>query len=115
MSIGIERIIEIMKEEKLFPDLGSEPKVLVVPIGKTLEKAIELTQKLRNSGIPADIDLMRRNVGKLMNYANSLGIPFVAVLGENEVKEKKVTLKDMKSGKQEAIDEKILIKKLSPQ
>ncbi|HIK02333.1 TPA: histidine--tRNA ligase, partial [archaeon] len=46
MSIGIERIIEIMKEEKLFPDLGSEPKVLVVPIGKTLEKAIELTQKL---------------------------------------------------------------------
>src|SRR3989344_2139172 len=115
MSIGIERIIEIMKEEKLFPDLGSEPKVLVVPIGKTLEKAIELTQKLRSNGIPADIDLMRRNVGKMMNYANSLGIPFVAVLGENEVKEKKVTLKDMESGKQEAIDEKILIKKLSPQ
>src|SRR3989344_4984897 len=67
MSIGIERIIEIMKEEKLFPDLGSEPKVLVVPIGKTLEKAIELTQKLRSNGIPADIDLMRRNVGKMMN------------------------------------------------
>ena len=112
MSIGIERIIEIMKEEKLFPDLGSEPKVLVVPIGKTLEKAIELTQKLRAANIPADIDLMRRNVGKLMNYANSLGIPFVAVLGENEVKEKKVTLRDMKSGKQELIAESELLKRV---
>src|SRR3989344_2120772 len=85
ISIGVERILEIMDEEKLFPNFESEPKILVVPIaskaelsrislvgyGKTLEKAIELTQNLRTNGLSAEIDLMRRNIGKLMNYANS--------------------------------------------
>ncbi len=112
ISIGVERILEIMDEEKMFPDFAGEPKVLVAPIGKTLENAIEITQKLRTAGVSTEIDLMRRNIGKLMNYANSLQIPYVVVIGEAEVKENKVTLRDMKSGKQELVDEKELAKKL---
>ncbi|HIK00445.1 TPA: histidine--tRNA ligase [archaeon] len=112
LSIGVERILEIMDEKKMFPNFEGEPKVLVVPIGQTLEKAIELTQKLRSEKISTEIDLMRRNVGKLMNYANTLQIPYVVVIGENELKEKKVTLRDMKTGKQELLNEKDLIKRL---
>jgi len=67
---------------------------------------------LRSEKISTEIDLMRRNVGKLMNYANTLQIPYVVVIGENELKEKKVTLRDMKTGKQELLNEKDLIKRL---
>ncbi len=113
ISMGVERILEIMEEKKMFPDFSGEPKVLVAPIGDTLEKAIELCQKLRANSISVDIDLMRRNIGKLMNYANSMKIPYVVVIGEIEVKENKFTLRDMKTGKQEMVSEKDLLKKLS--
>ena len=112
ISIGVERTLEIMDVEKMFPEFESAPKVLVALIGNTLEQAIEIAQKLRAANISADLDLMRRNIGKLMNYANTLQIPYVVVIGENELKENKFTLRNMKTGKQELLSEKDLIKKL---
>lgn len=114
ISIGVERVLEIMGNKKMFPEkiLQYSPKVLIIPIGKTLEKCIETVQKLRTEKIPADVDLMKRGLSKLLNYANVLQIPFVAILGEKEAKENKFTLRDMKTGKQELINLEELIKKL---
>lgn len=116
ISIGVERVLEIMEKKKMFPEkvLQYVPKVLIIPIRaeKTLEKCIEIVQKLRAVGVKADVDLMNRGLSKLLNYANVLQIPFVAILGEKEAKENKITLRDMKTGKQELINLEELIKKL---
>jgi histidyl-tRNA synthetase len=51
-------------------------------------------------------------ISKALEYANSQGIPFVLFVGEDEIKKKKFKLRDMKSGKEEFLDEKELVKKL---
>ena len=60
-------------------------------------------QKIRAEGINAVIDLNERGISKNLDYANKLGIPFVAILGENELKEKEFSLKDMKTGKEKKV------------
>ncbi len=113
LSIGVERILEIMKDKDMFPKLNTI-KALVIPVGeKAKPYSFKLTEKLREEGISADIDLMNRGPSKLLNYANSLSIPYCILIGEKELEENKVTLKDMKSGKQEMISEEKLLKKLS--
>lgn len=115
LSIGVERILEIMKDKKMFPELN-KVKAFVIPVGKKAkEYSFKLIEKLREHGISADIDLMNRGPSKLLNYANSLSIPYCILIGENELEENKVTLKDMKSGEQEMISEEKLLKKLSIQ
>ncbi|MBI5811048.1 MAG: 6,7-dimethyl-8-ribityllumazine synthase, partial [Deltaproteobacteria bacterium] len=53
--------------------------------------------------ICCETDLNERNLRKQFDYANALGIPYVAVIGEKELSQKKLTLKDMKSGKEELL------------
>ena len=104
LSLGVERILEVMTEKKMFPDLSDMAKVFVVPIGdSTREYAVEFAQKLRSEGIKVDLDLMRRSISKNLDYANSVGFSYVVLIGEDEIKAKKVTLRDMKTGKQESL------------
>ncbi|MFO7872294.1 MAG: histidine--tRNA ligase [Candidatus Undinarchaeales archaeon] len=113
LSIGVERILEIMKDKRMFPELN-KIKALVIPVGeKAKSYSFELTEKLREKGISSDVDLLNRGPSKLLNYANSLSIPYCILIGDNELEESKVTLKDMKSGEQEMISEEKLLKKLS--
>jgi histidyl-tRNA synthetase len=112
-SIGVERIIEIMKERKMVDIPKTETKVLVIPIGNTFKDAAKIVQQLRDAGIPSTIDLMKRGPSKLFSYANSLGIPYSLAVGEKEVNSKKYTLKNMESGKQEELGIDKIISKLS--
>jgi len=113
ISMGVERILEIMKEQKMFPELNIT-RVLVIPVGETArDYAFKLAQKLRENKIPADVDLMKRGPSKLLNFANALKIPYCVIIGEKELKEKKVTLKNMESGEQEKIGEKELLKEFN--
>jgi len=101
ISFGIERIMDTLGEKLDMPMGGL---VFIVPLGgKALGKALSLAQKIRALGISAEMDLMERNISKNLEYANKKGIPFVILLGEKELKEKKFTLKEMKSGKQREI------------
>jgi len=103
ISMGVERVIEIMEEKGMFKILDSPAKALVVPIGETTGKAVEIAQKLRKAGIKTDMDLLKRGPSKQLNYANTLNIPFAVIIGEKELKENKVSLRDMKTGKQELL------------
>jgi histidyl-tRNA synthetase len=101
ISFGIEPIFEALKERKReAPKTVTE--ALVIPIG-TLKEAVKLANELRASGIRTEIDLLERGISSNLNYANSLGIPYVVFLGKKELAEKKVKLRDMRSG-----DEKLL-------
>jgi len=96
ISLGIERIIEVMKERKMIKERKTKVDVFVAAISKeVLKKSLEIIQKLRESGIKTDFDLRERNLTRQLEYANSLGVPFVLIIGEKELKTKKFKLRDM--------------------
>ena len=67
-------------------------------------ECLELAQKIRNKNKKVLIEMNNRKIKKSFDYANKENIPYVIVLGENEVKENKITVKNMKDGSQEMID-----------
>jgi histidyl-tRNA synthetase len=96
ISLGIERIIEVMKEKKMVRKRKTKVEVFVATINKeVLKKSLKIIQKLRESGIKTDFDLRERNLTRQLEYANSLGVPFVLIIGEKELKTKKFKLRDM--------------------
>jgi len=79
---------------------------------------LKIAQQLREAGIKVDIDLIGRGPSKNMNYANSLGIPYVLFIGEDELRQNRVKLKNMEDGKENffSVDEVIkYFKKLNNQ
>jgi len=110
ISFGIEPMFEALKERK-----GARPKtvtqVLVIPIA-TLKEAIKLVKELRTEGIRAEIDLTGRGISSNLDYANSLGIPYVVFLGKKELEAGKVKLRDMKSGKEKMLEAKEVKKEI---
>jgi len=113
ISFGIERIIEVMKERKMIKTKKSNVKVFVIAVNdKVRNKVLELTQQLRNNKIPADFDIRERSLSKQLEYANSLEIPFVLIVGEKELEKDSVKLRDMRTGKEEFIKIKEIMDKV---
>ncbi len=112
ISFGIEPIFEALKLEKKLQEKRTVTKVFIIPI-KTLKESIKITKSLRDENIKTEIDLMERGISKNLNYANSMGIPYVIFIGEKELKEKKVKLRDMKTGKEEMLDLKDTVLKIT--
>jgi len=98
ISFGLTPIMEQMKLQNELK-IRTLAKVLVIPINTT-NKALEIAQQLRKSGIPTDLALGKKGVSKNLEYASSLGIPYVLILGERELKENKVLLRNMQSGEE---------------
>ncbi|MEA3399371.1 MAG: histidine--tRNA ligase [Patescibacteria group bacterium] len=114
-SFGLDRIIEVRKKLKLVDNKKSKVQLLIVPM-KTESESFLIANKIRSEGINVDIDLMSRNLGKNFSNADDLGIPFVAVIGENELAENKISIKNLSSGEKSllSVEETIsLIKKAS--
>ena len=103
ISFGIERLSSLSSID--IEDTG----VLILSIEQD-DKAIKLAEKLRDNDIPCLV--MYGKVSKALEYANSKKIGKVVFLGKEEVKKKKVKLRDMKTGKEVMLIEKELIKKL---
>ncbi len=100
-SFGIDRLLDVM-DEKL--ETLVKTKIFVAPINEKFNlDALKLVQKIRALGINASMDLMSRGISRNLEYANKQLIPFVIVLGENELKAKEIKLKDMKTGKEKKI------------
>ncbi len=107
ISLGVERLIEIIKAQK-----KEQPKtkttIFMANAGETKAETVKAAQELRKKGISAETDLMGRKLSKQIEYAAAKGIPFFAIIGEKEIREGTVTLRDMKSGKQETIKQEEL-------
>lgn len=109
ISFGLEPIIESIKlNKKDFKKTVTQ--IYVIPI-KITSEAMKITMELRKQ-FNVEIDLMNRSISKNMEYADTLGIPYVVFVGEKELKENKVKLKDMKSGKEEMVSIKDISKKI---
>lgn len=99
-GIGICRLMKILQDkERYFP-----AKVYVAPISDDVrEKAIQIVQNLRKENIRADIDLMGRNLAKQLEYANSVNIPIVIIVGKKELENDSVKIRNMKTGKEKVV------------
>jgi histidyl-tRNA synthetase len=97
ISLGIERIFEIIQEQGLMPDTRSVSQVLVTVFDEEHSGAsLRLAADLREAGIRAETYLEpRRSLGRQFGYADAKGIPFAAVLGPDEIEREVVALKDL--------------------
>ena len=109
VSIGLTRLFYKLNELNLIKaDRKSVADILIIPMEENLEESIKLATKLRNIGINTEIYLNDKKLKAKFKYADKLEIPYVIVLGEDEIKAKEITLKDMKTGNEEKLpmDEK---------
>ncbi|MEK6981775.1 MAG: histidine--tRNA ligase [Candidatus Micrarchaeota archaeon] len=104
ISLGIERIITLLKEKQIQLK-RTYSSVLVANVKPEFYSyAAQIAGKLRENGINVETDLNERNLRKQFDYANSLGISYVIIVGEKEIKENKVTLRNMNLGDEKFLD-----------
>lgn len=105
ISIGLSRLFYQLREAGIVnAQKKSTPTVLlIIPMQGTIDHALEFSTKIRDAGIAAEVYLNDGKMGKKFSYADKLGIPFVTVIGEDEVKSGMFKLKDMSSGEETAM------------
>ena len=102
ISIGVSRVYDILKERQ--KDIRKTvTQIYVIPIETELESA-ELAKHLREDGVNTDIDLVGRSISKSLQYVDKMGIPYAMIVGKEELKQGKIKLKNMKSGKEMLLD-----------
>lgn len=105
-SFGVDRIYDVMEELGLFPsDSLDGTQVLLCHFDqKGFEYGLSLLGELRKAGISAELYPDTGKVKKQLDYANKKQIAFAMILGDDEINQKKVSLKDLKSGSQETVE-----------
>jgi histidyl-tRNA synthetase len=107
-SLGLERILVVMDERDMFPPeiAESTPADVLVTIWneESIGDSLKLANELRDAGIRVTLYPEADKLGKQIKYADSIKVPYVAVLGESELADGKVTLKNMKTGEQQTLD-----------
>lgn len=106
ISFGADRIFDVLNQLELYPkDAVNGTQLLFVNFGaKEAVYCLPLLVKARAAGIRSEIFPDSAKMKKQMNYANAKNIPFVAIVGENEMNEGKVMLKNMESGEQKLVN-----------
>ncbi|MGI8567031.1 MAG: histidine--tRNA ligase, partial [Pyrinomonadaceae bacterium] len=102
-SLGLERIIVVMTERGMFPEnLSDAPADVMVTIWseETISDSLALAGELRRKNLRVDLYPEADKLGKQFKYASARGIGFVAVIGEEERKNRQVALKNMSTGEQ---------------
>ena len=99
LSFGLEPIYAILKEEITNNSLVD---VLIIPMDTEVE-SMSIATTLRDNGIKVMVEMNKKKLKKSFEFANKTNIKYVIVVGENEIKENKYTLKDMESGTQELL------------
>lgn len=105
ISFGADRIFDVLNQLELYPEDSTQgTKVLFVNFGSAEEDYIlPIISQLRGRGISAEIYPEAAKMKKQMSYADSNKVPYVVIVGEDEMRERKVTLKNMQSGDQQLL------------
>ena len=113
-SFGIDRIYDVMEELNLFSDRDlPATQILITNFDKETENfAFMILSKLRKNNIRAELYPDPVKIKKQLNYANKKGIPFVLMIGSEELKKGVCSLKDMKDGRQEELTVEEVIDKM---
>ena len=105
ISIGLTRLFFVLDDCGLLSDATNTAPadVLILPMTGDPAPAIAFATALREAGLRAQVYAEQKKFKAKMNYANKLGVPFVAFLGEDEAAQNAVSVKDMRSGEQRTL------------
>jgi histidyl-tRNA synthetase len=103
-SAGIDRIQLVMEEQGLFQGFSLEKPLYLVPVKEDfMGQAMDLAFRLRAYGVPVEVDVMGRGVTRALRYAEARGLRYVALLGEREISQGTVSLRDMERRDQRTV------------
>lgn len=112
ISFGADRIYDVISALDRFPkDAVEGTKVLFTNMGKReLLYTIPIVKQLREAGVPAEIYTDEVKLKKQFDYAEKKGIPFLAIIGEDEVTNSKISLKNLSTGEQKVVDKQDIVR-----
>ncbi len=111
-TLGLDRIFTAMQQMNMLEPIKTSTKVLVAVFSeKEIKNSVQLSAKLRSQGIPTEVYPEAAKMKKQFGYADKKGIPYIAILGAEEIEMEKVTIKDLRTGKQKllSLDESVEI------
>ena len=102
ISIGLTRLFFVLEDQKYLNNkmLTAPADVLILPMTEDLAPAISFATRLRLAGVRAQLYTEQKKFKQKMAYADKIGVPYTAFLGEDEVQQGAVSVKDMSSGQQ---------------
>ena len=104
ISIGLTRLFSQLRSAEIIkPESSSVVKALIAPMGIDLKFPLEIADKLRNAGISTEVYYQDKAFKHKMKYANKAGIPYVVIIGKDELKNGEVTVKNMLTGEQQTV------------
>ncbi|WP_217601913.1 histidine--tRNA ligase [Chitinophaga sp. GbtcB8] len=105
ISFGVDRIYDVLEELQLFPSTAQQStKVLFLNLGEqALPVAFNHVMQLRDKGIAAEVFHEQAKMDKQMKYADKRGIPYVVIIGESELQENMLSIKNLQTGEQQKI------------
>lgn len=104
-GIGLERLMLAIDSENIDKSISTSPEYVIIPAGENVphEKIYAIAKMLRNFGKTVVVDIMNRNFKSLIKYANKINAKYALILGEDELKNEAVTVKNMASGDQRTV------------
>lgn len=113
MSLGMERIIEVIGEFDLLPARPSVANIFVACLPETIADASHHARVLRAHGINADLTLLtNRSLGEQLRYADRRGIPWALIIGTAELERNVATVRNLKTQEQREIDLGLLVEEV---
>ncbi|MBQ9733782.1 MAG: histidine--tRNA ligase family protein, partial [Clostridia bacterium] len=102
ISIGVTRLFYVLQEQGLLSDeiVSAPAEALVIPMTEDIAYAVKTATVLRDAGIRTQLYTEKKKFKARMSYASKLGFPYTVLIGEDEIAEGVVALKDMASGEQ---------------
>ena len=113
VSIGLTRLFYQLNElQAIETKQKSVARVLIAPMTDDMEEAVRIGNAFREAGIPTEVYLENKKIKAKFKYADRLQVPFVVTIGEDEIQNNTVSLKNMETGEQEVISIQEAIAKL---
>ena len=105
ISIGLTRLFYVLQEQNLLSDetVSSPADALVIPMTEELGPAVTAATVLRSGGVRTQLYVEKKKFKAKMTYADRQKIPFVVFLGEDEIRENLVSVKNMQTGEQQKL------------
>jgi histidyl-tRNA synthetase len=111
---GIDRIMLAMQTQKIPLEKREESRVMVIPIKEAcVGKAMEISQMLREASIPTEVEVMGRKIAKALEDADRRKIKYAIIVGEKELKEKAVVIRDLTRREQKIVKIRKIIEEIA--
>ena len=113
MSIGLTRLFYQLREAGIISvKRNTLLDVLLLPVTDDLDYVLNVAKNLREQDLKVDICDMNKNTKQKFKYANRIKVPYVGIIGDDEIRGNQISLKNMETGEQEALTVEEFIKKL---